>query len=132
MWNRATKLFVIVAAAAVAGCEEQPLPQQQATPYAHPYHLNEQQTVSFNRAVELISQLRYESAAGELAGLIPTFERLGATHHAAEATFWLGYCREKLGRLDEAKILYSQCVQKYPRTAAAQQASRRLDRFQYQ
>lgn len=91
--------------------------------------VGEQNIVAFNRAVEATSELRYEAAAGEFWRLISVFEKAGAGRRAAEATFWLAYCYEKLHRSADAKVFYSRCVRKYPGTAGADQAGRRLNRF---
>ena len=134
MWDR-TNLLILIAATVLAGCEAQPAsrmpgdqPGQDA--YISPQGIDEEHVVSFNRAVEMASELRYEAAAAEFIRLIRLFERLGAAEQSAEAIFWLGYCYEKIGRPDEAKVVYSRCLMKYPRTLAAEQAAFRVNRIQ--
>jgi hypothetical protein len=80
-------------------------------------------------AVELVTELKYKEAAAKLGPLTTTFADARDKTRAAEATFWLGYCREKLGDADEARKAYELVAKKYPDTPAAGQAHARLTRL---
>ena len=81
-----------------------------------------------NEAVTLITNLQYAPAAEKLVGLL---ERLEASPDkdapiTAEATFWLGFCREKQQRVNDAVFLYNQVVERFPGTSPANMAEQRL------
>jgi TolA-binding protein len=76
-------------------------------------------------AVARVMEGRYEAAARELAALIAPLEASGDRRRAAEATFWLGFCREKQSRVDEAAELYGRVRSAYPLQPAARQAEQR-------
>lgn len=83
----------------------------------------------FDRAVELVAQLRYEEAAGEFLPLIKMFEEDSKDNRAAEAMFWLAYCSEKQDQKAKAARLYKELVRKYPGAPASRNASGRLSRL---
>jgi len=127
------KMVLGIVAASVAGCAAAP-PEDLAVgrdPSARELspNLSEEHIVLFNRAVRMTSELRYEEAAREFFRLAGLFEEAGAASKTAEATFWLGFCYEKLGYIEKAKILYEQCVRGYPTSPAARQAADRLRRL---
>ena len=81
-----------------------------------------------NEAVTLITNLQYAQAAEKLVGLL---ERLEASPEkdapiTAETTFWLGFCREKQQRANDAVFLYNQVVERFPGTSPAKMAEQRL------
>jgi len=81
-----------------------------------------------NEAVVLISNLQYARAAEKLVDLLERLEG-SADKDApitAETTFWLGYCREKQGRANDAVHLYNKVIQQFPGTSAANMAKQRL------
>jgi TolA-binding protein len=75
----------------------------------------------------LITAGRYDEAAAKLAPLAAQYERSGQADSAAKALFWQGYCYEKMGRLEDALRLYIRVTKTYPETAAARQASERME-----
>ncbi len=80
-------------------------------------------------AIELVAELKYKEAAAKLTPMTATFAKAGDKPKAAEANFWLGYCREKLGNTEEAHKLYDLVARKYPDTPAARQAIARAARL---
>jgi len=83
----------------------------------------------FDQAVELVTELKYKEAAAKLKPLTVVFAEAGSASHAAEASFWLAYCREKLGDPNAARKLYELVARKYPATPASRQAIARLGRL---
>lgn len=81
----------------------------------------------YDAALALIADLQYAGAAEKLTGLIPRFESAGDARHAAEAMFWLGFCREKLGDAPAARQLYNDVIRRFGDSSAAQQARQRLE-----
>ena len=127
-----TRLLMVVCvplAALVAGCSVQ-------ANYAAQSHLNAQRPMlsddletAFNRAVALVAELRYAEAAAGLSPLVERFEAASNAIRAAEATFWLGYCREKQGQAAEARTLYGRIVDRYSDSPACRNAAARLSRM---
>ena len=91
---------------------------------AHKVHAED-----LDAAIELITELNYTGAVAKLKPLTTTFAKAGAASQAAEANFWLGYCREKLGNAEGAYKLYDLVARKYPDTPAARQAVARMTRL---
>ncbi len=91
--------------------------------------VGERNEAAFDRAVELVAQLRYEEAAGEFLPLIEMFEEDGKNNRAAETMFWLAYCSEKQDQKTKAVRLYKELVRKYPDAPASRNASDRLSRL---
>lgn len=81
------------------------------------------------QAILLASTLKYDESAGKLTDLIPRLGAVGDEVALAEATFWLGYCREKQGLPDRAVALYRQVSRQYSATPAAGMARQRLAAF---
>lgn len=81
----------------------------------------------YDAALALIGDLEYAGAAEKLSGLIPRFESAGDDLHTAEAIFWLGFCREKLGDGPAARQLYNDVIRRFGDSSAAQQARERLE-----
>jgi len=113
-------------AAAVAGmltgCGMAPSPMA----VTHDYAARQADAVALQRAVELVTELHYAEAAAALGPLIDRFETAGAADSAAQTTFWLAYCKEKLGQTAAAAALYRTLQARYPDTPAARQAAVRL------
>ena len=82
----------------------------------------------FQAAMALAAELRYEAAAEKFAALAEVYEGENPVNRsrAAECTFWLGYCREKLDAANEAMTAYRRVLERYPDLPAARQAERRL------
>ena len=93
------------------------------------YRMHKAHRARLDAAVGLVTELKYKEAAAELKPLAAMLAERGSAAHAAEATFWLGYCREKLGNADEARKAYELVAKKYPDTPAARQAHARLTRL---
>jgi tetratricopeptide (TPR) repeat protein len=79
-----------------------------------------------DRAVAQAAEGEYVAAAAEFQRLAETLERAGDRPHAAEALFWLGFCREKQGATGRARELYQRVERQYADAPAAEQAARRL------
>jgi TolA-binding protein len=80
-----------------------------------------------SKAVEKVMQLRYAEAMPELTALADRFHRGGDVDHAAEAWFWMGYCREKTHDPPKAREAYQRAVALAPGTPAADLAAQRLE-----
>jgi hypothetical protein len=103
--------------------------------------------LSYQRGMEHISRLEYAPAAREFGAILQVLrtQRLDAEaamagrggnvvlvlppEREAEATFWLGYCFEKLGRPDLAAGYYRQVTRSFPTTRQADQAEARLQQL---
>jgi len=81
---------------------------------------------ALDMAVALITQTEYARAAAILEERMDEFESSDDPRLAAEGWFWLGYCREKQGKFDEARDNYMRVVELYPHGRAADQAKQRL------
>lgn len=125
MWDD-MKLWVLAGAVCLGGCAA----SRPMAGLGEMEQVGEDDRVAFNRAVELTSRLEYSAAANEFSRLGALFERAGAVSEAAEATFWQGYCHEKLDRFGQAELFYSRCIRMYPDSAGADQARRRLSRME--
>ena len=86
-----------------------------------------EQKAELNQAVLLISQQQYNEAAEKLMNLIPRLLTSGDRPATAEGTFWLGYCREKQNRLEEAGECYRKVIEDFKDTPAAREAEERLN-----
>lgn len=82
----------------------------------------------FEAAMALVANLRYEEASLAFAPLVERFESAETADRprAAESTFWLGYCHEKLGAGAKAATSYRRVLERYPDLPAARQAEQRL------
>jgi tetratricopeptide (TPR) repeat protein len=88
--------------------------------------LGSKNVAGLDEAVAMVSQLRYGEAAEKFTMLAGRFETAGDQRRAAESTFWLGYCYEKLGRTKDAGDCYQKVLGKYPATPAAARAADRV------
>jgi len=100
-----------------------------AAPRSPAPRVDKKAATDLDAAVGLVTELKYKEAAAKLGPLAATFTDACDKAHAAEAAFWLGYCREKLGNADEARKAYELVAKKYPDTPAARQAHARLTRL---
>ena len=123
MWSeRIGFLAALAAGLLVAGCGARKTAYSRVEAPAIDTALAE----ALDEAVTLIAKGRYEDASASLSRLMGSYERSGDKTHAAEATFWLAYCREKEGRRDEAAALYEHVSKDYSGTAVARPARERL------
>lgn len=81
---------------------------------------------TLDQAVARTAEGSYRAATEMLAPLVERFAAAGDRRRAAEATYWLGYCTEKLGRSQRAAELYRRVVRQYGEQPAARHARRRL------
>lgn len=127
MWAKATRLILLTCAAGASlaaggGCQADmearidPRLVRRARP----------ELAEFNRAVEMVAELRYDDAARAFAAMIPRFEAAGDAEYAAEAIFWAGYCNEKLDMPAIATEYYQRVLRQYPRGRPADLAAARL------
>jgi len=132
-------LVALVAGVALSGCASR-------EPYARPLGpeaARRDLTRGFDEAVALAAEGRYDAAAEQFARLAEMYEsrlqirtapdaasdfdtRDLRRGRAAEAVFWLGYCREKQGLTDGAAALYRRVIEEYGDMPAARQARLRL------
>jgi len=80
---------------------------------------------AFEEGVELAAEHKYIEAEAKFAQVLSWSQAANDRPRAAEATFWLGFCKEKQGRLAEARDRYRALVDEYPGTPAAAQADKR-------
>ena len=117
-------LLILVTSVVMGGCSRMNSPWQ---------HNNESAKVAtqadlatFNEAVLLVESQRYEEAAAKFRQV---FDRFAASadhrQRAAETLFWIGFCREKQRRLDEAREIYLRLAEEYSGTRAASEANKR-------
>ena len=86
---------------------------------------------ALERAVALITELKYSEAAAILAGLRPRLDAANDRGRAGEATFWQAYCHEKRGTVPPALELYRLTVRDYAETPAARRAQDRLANLEW-
>ena len=91
--------------------------------------IGEDDLKAFHAAIAQVTELKYAEAAAGFVALIPRLESAGASNHAAEAIFWLGFCQEKTGQGNMARATYQRLQGAYPKTPAARQAAGRLKRL---
>ncbi len=137
MWARATTVLTAGAlAVALAGCsaatqwagaiaaDERATTPETVTAYEQMAAAQDASELAAARERVLAGD--YADAAARLVTLIPRLEARPDRRHAAAAVFWLGYCREKQRRPDEAAALYRRLTGEYADEPAARQAARRL------
>lgn len=120
-------LVILFAAAALGGCASY-APMNQARLTDVRIH-RDADLKAFNEAVALTESLRYEEAAARFGQVFERLSNIGNRPKAAESLFWLGFCREKQGRLTEAGEIYRRVTQEYTSTTAAREAGERLSRL---
>ena len=137
MWARTIRTLMLFALAAwLCGCAMQPnffsdprlfgeAGGRPAKPGAEPRAVPTD-AAELDEAIQLIEKSAYKEAASKLLGLIPRLAAGGDEPAIAEATFWLGYCREKQQRSPEAVEYYTKVVDQYGDTPAAPLAAERL------
>ena len=86
---------------------------------------------ALERAVALITELKYSEAAAILAGLRPRLDAANDRGRAGEAPFWQAYCHEKRGTVPPALALYRLTVREYAETPAARRAQDRLANLEW-
>jgi TolA-binding protein len=84
---------------------------------------------AFNEAISLTESLHYEEAAIKFRQVFDGFSVAGDQKRASESLFWLGFCREKQRRLEEARAIYMRVAGEYRGTRSAYQACQRLARL---
>jgi TolA-binding protein len=126
---RAGQLALLILTAAAVGCSSG---EPQWWPWRQPADRSQmvasrQDVATLEEGVALASKLDYDAAAVKFGEVLPRFEATGDDKRAAEAAYWLGFCREKQGRPLEARELYERVVGDYGRQPAARHARRRLE-----
>lgn len=84
---------------------------------------------AIDEGVALIAERKYVEAEVQFRRVEVWYRAEGDRGRTAECLFWIGFCREKQGRTVEAREQYKSIIRKYPRTAAAGQATSRLGRL---
>ena len=123
MQPRVTAFLAAVAAAAfIGGCgmmSRVPLPRKVPAAPA----LME----AYRQALDMVDKLEYAQAEPKLEQVSGQFEAAGDMQHTAESLFWLGFCREKLHRDDQAREIYVTVIERFPGSKPAKYARTRLD-----
>ena len=134
MWAKSGHLMlVIVVAVAIGGCAQMRRWRQRRKGSAEPASrivattMPAAQAVKvFNQALGLVTDLRYQEAGVKVQSVVDPLDEAGDHRRAAEAVFWLAYCREKMRYLDSASKLYKRLIEKFPDSAAAARGKDRL------
>lgn len=121
---RAEAIGLLVSAVSLGGCglAEPSFLSADRTAHAR----SGQSIAAFDEAVNLAFQLRYAEAAEKFSRVLAGFESAGDRARAAESMFWLGYCYEKMGRVQEAEDTYRRLNAKYPESQGARLGNERL------
>ncbi len=82
-----------------------------------------------DRAIRLATNLEFAQARAALANLEGLLLLARDLERAPEAAFWLAFCDEKLGRLEQACQQYQRLLERYPDSPQADTASARLARL---
>ncbi len=80
---------------------------------------------AFEASWALVDKGDYASAEAAFAAWLDVHGGAEAGR-TGQAWFWLGHCREKLGRPDEARRAYRRVVESFPTSGAATRARQRL------
>ena len=123
MWAKASQSLLLVAAAGLVGCAAM---KSQSRLFGRPSFANAQDIAIFEEGVALAANLRFRSAEERFQQVLGRFLEAGDAKYASEAMFWLGYCREKQGRHQEATELYYRVIASYARSRAAELSQQRL------
>lgn len=91
--------------------------------------ISPQDQAAFDEAMGLLAELKYAEAGDRFADVLVRFEAAGDSVRTAETIFWVGFCREKEGRLVESKACYERVLREYPQSPVARRASERLSRL---
>ena len=83
--------------------------------------------IVYREALTLIDKLEFDAAAAKFQQVIGQFDAAGDMVHTAEAMFWLGFCREKLDRDDQARQAYVTVIERFAGSTPAEYARQRLD-----
>ena len=131
MWANVKTSIPLVALIALGGCAAATYLGTQLSPAderagATPATTDPGDVAALERAVALITELRYDEAAAILAQLRPRLHAANDRVREGEATFWQGYCHEKRGTVPPAIELYRLTVRDYTETPAARRARERL------
>lgn len=117
---------VLLLIAVMGGCSEMGSPWNEKGVGHIPVVAAQADLATFNEAVSMVESQRYEAAAAKFRQV---FEKFAASddhrQRAAESLFWIGFCREKQRRLDEARTIYMQLADEYAGTRASEEACKR-------
>ena len=125
-WDGAKRspTLLLLLAVVMGGCSQMGSPWQYNSEPAKA--ATQADLATFNEAVSMVESQRYEEAAGKFRQV---FDRFAASadhrQRAAESLFWIGFCREKQRRLDEARAIYLRLAEEYAGTRAAEEANKR-------
>ena len=134
MWAKAT-ILAAVGSAVLAGCGAAMMPahtesrdeSQQPTPAAATRAAaSEAQRLSFEQAMGLVEELRFDEALAKLTELEPLVSGTGDGELPAACVFWRGFCQEKLAHPNQAALFYRRVLEMYPHTRVTEPARRRL------
>lgn len=131
MFSKVLVILVCAAgAAALVSCAMAPLAAP-APPSPESHSQNTHSVLSndhsLENAIEMVMDGKYADASRVLEQLAVVYDSAKDSAQAAEATFWMGYCKEKSGNRGEAAACYRRTIERYPQTAAARNAQDRLD-----
>jgi len=84
---------------------------------------------AFEEGVALVAELKYAEAQERFARVAEWYQATGDDVRASETLFWQGFCYEKTAQAGAARRMYRFLLARYPSTAAARLAVRRLSRL---
>ena len=125
MRAKAAKWLLLAAAAAAAGCAG--IAPIRARMEARRPLVSQQDIEDFHEAVASVAKLEYGRAGIAFQQALTRFEAAGDAKYASQCMFWLGYCREMQGQINEAVMTYERVLTRYPAAPAAGLARRRLE-----
>ena len=136
MWDSVKTSIPIAALVVLGGCAAATYLGAEYSPPdartgATPAATDPGDVAALERAVTLVTELRYNEAAAILAQLRPRLHAANDRVRAGEATFWQGYCHEKRGTVPSAIELYRLTVRDYAETPAARRAQERLGALEW-
>ena len=127
MWVRTGNLLLLTAVV-IGGCSgrwnlrpAKPQPRTVATTMPA-----EKAVKLFEEALDLVTDLQYQQAGEKFRRVVDPLDEVGDHRRAAEAVFWLAYCREKQRYLPAAAKLYKRLIEKFPDSPASRRAAERL------
>ncbi len=130
MRSKATILMLLVALGmAMAGCGAAPMFQPVGLAPVRARQSDAEDMKAYQKAMELVTALKYQEAVGEFVTLVRSFRAAGDDAQTAKAIFWAGFCYQKLKRHGTAAEYYSQVMRHHPNTREAELAKARRDQL---
>lgn len=121
MWVKTTTALLTVAFA--AGCGAPALQETAGKAVAY----DKQAESELDQAVAMAARGRYTAAAVEFERLAEKYRRDEDHARAATAMFWLGFCMEKQGHIEQAREIYEHLERQYADEPGVYRSRQRLE-----